>query len=396
MTSCVNRLCLKQQKKKNQYDFSDVFCKVKDLFDASDFVIANLETPLAGEELGYTHSLFSFNSPDELADAIKAAGIDMVTTANNHCLDRGVTGLLRTMAVLDEKHIPYSGTSQDNNNRSAATTFSLGECKAALVSYTYGTNFISNRVILEKHQKDLINLLRPQEERYYITDRDNPQPLFTRAVNKLMRPLRSEYRYAIKKALHMQYNQAHEDNNLNEKTAEPYMEKLFADIEYAKKTADLVFFYPHIGGQFNSKPGAFTEYVFSKALQYGANAIIASHTHVVQKAKYISGTPCFYSIGNFSMSPNSVYLLHDNHPEYGLAVHFYIDNNKIQRCTFSVLKMIEEKRQMLCVWPTDLLFASLRDTQKRRLFLEVSEIVFKVSGRKIKEIRSEYELSIDD
>ena len=99
---CEPRL-LKASKSKGHYNFDGVFQNVKDLFKESDYVIGNLETPLAGKEKGYTNGLFSFNTPDEFADAVKASGIDLVTTANNHCFDRGIDGMIRTLEVLEKK-----------------------------------------------------------------------------------------------------------------------------------------------------------------------------------------------------------------------------------------------------------------------------------------------------
>ena len=85
------------------YDFRPVFEATKKLFNESDFVIGNLETVFAGKEVGYTNSLYSFNTPDEFLDALKESGIDLFLTANNHCLDRGIDGLKRTIHELDSR-----------------------------------------------------------------------------------------------------------------------------------------------------------------------------------------------------------------------------------------------------------------------------------------------------
>ena len=66
-----------------------------------DYVIANLETPIAGEDLQYTKELYSFNSPVQFAEALKMTGVHCVTTANNHCLDRGIDGLKKTVDNLE-------------------------------------------------------------------------------------------------------------------------------------------------------------------------------------------------------------------------------------------------------------------------------------------------------
>lgn len=65
----------------------------------SQFIIANLETPIAGENFEYTKEEYSFCSPQALAEALKNAGVSMVTTANHHCLDRGEEGLKQTMSI---------------------------------------------------------------------------------------------------------------------------------------------------------------------------------------------------------------------------------------------------------------------------------------------------------
>ena len=72
-----------------KYDFCGVFAHTKELIGESDYVIGNLETPLAGKEAGYTNTHICFNAPDEYADALIDAGVDLVSTANNHTFDRG-------------------------------------------------------------------------------------------------------------------------------------------------------------------------------------------------------------------------------------------------------------------------------------------------------------------
>ncbi len=226
---CEPRM-LKAARSDGGYDFSGVFSEVKDLFRRSDYVIGNLETPLAGIDAGYTHGLFTFNAPDELADAVRGAGIDLVITANNHCLDRGIDGLTRTMSVLKQKGIPYVGTGMNDREPGGVVCRSVGETKIAVLAYTYGTNYASNRLLLEDKGYPSVNLLRPQQEFYYVS-KDQPRvSLPMKVFNRLLRRMKLEHRYAVKRALGMQYNQAHEDNSLNEQTAEPYLKKMAEDI----------------------------------------------------------------------------------------------------------------------------------------------------------------------
>lgn len=391
---CEPLLLRAAKREDGSYDFSGVFARMKERFAESDYVIGNLETPLGGAELGYTDELFAFNSPDELACAVMASGIDLVVTANNHCLDRGIEGLLHTMKVLEETGLPYTGTFRSREDRAEAAYAEAGGLKLGIVSYTYGTNYSKNRIVLDPEQQYLINLLRPQQEFYARKDPNERRSLWTRLVNRALRPLSSEKRYAVKKALHMRYNTAQADNNLIEETARPYVERMQADLRRAKEKADLVLFYPHTGGQFNAEPGSFTEYIVKKAVEAGADAVVGSHPHVVQAAKMAGSVPVFYSLGNFSMSPNSSYLLHENLPEYGLAVHFYAEQGRIVKTTFSVLKMLEPKGAMLTVWPADEL-EELPGTDREKLRNDVAQIVAAVTGKttdRDARIRKEYDI----
>lgn len=375
-------LLLKASRKNGSYNFDGVFENVKEMFGKSDFVIGNLENPLAGKEKEYTKGLFSFNTPDEFADAVKGSGIDLVTTANNHCFDRGIDGMFRTMDVLEKKNIPYTGTSKTADDRKEAYYADVNGRKIAVISYTYGTNYAGNRIKIDDSQNYIVNLLRPQEERYFNPVKNKGKVSFSgRVFRKFLSFFNEEKQIHIKKKLGMKYYTAHQDDSLDEATAAPYIKRLQGDIALAKKNADIVLFYPHIGGQFNLEPGIFSDYVFDKAIESGCDAIIASHVHNVQKAEKRNAVPCFYSIGNFSMSPNSVYLLHENLPDYGIAVHLYIEDNGISKITFSVIKMIESKKQSLTVYPVDKLYKELKnEKEKEQLLNDVRQICATVTG----------------
>jgi hypothetical protein len=79
---------------------------------------------------------------------------------------------------------------------------------------------------------------------------------------------------------------------------------------------------PHVGGQFNIKHGAFTEYVVEKALEAGADAIAASHSHIPQNIEWKGSVPCAYCLGNFNMNPRSYLALSEMLTNYGCALHF--------------------------------------------------------------------------
>ena len=82
------------------YNFDNNFKHVKKYIEKADYSLANLETTLAGNDVYPYSSYPMFNSPDELADALKNAGFDLISTINNHSFDKGDLGVERTLSTL--------------------------------------------------------------------------------------------------------------------------------------------------------------------------------------------------------------------------------------------------------------------------------------------------------
>ena len=122
------------KKADGSYDYYPAFAPLQKLMDEADYRIANLETPLAGEEAGWTANIFQFNTPDTIADALKKLGIDALSFANNHTFDRGQAGMLRTLKVLKEKGFAVTGAFEDPKKDRIAY-FTLGDTKVAWVAY---------------------------------------------------------------------------------------------------------------------------------------------------------------------------------------------------------------------------------------------------------------------
>lgn len=123
------------------YDFSHVFSNIADKLQSADLTIGNLETTFAGSERGYS-SYPTFNTPDALAVNLRAIGFDVLSTANNHSLDKGFSGLSRTLDVLDENGISHMGTYASEEDRNEILVKDVNGVKIAMLSYTYGTNGI--------------------------------------------------------------------------------------------------------------------------------------------------------------------------------------------------------------------------------------------------------------
>lgn len=138
------------------YDYKPMIRFAKPWIEQADYAVVNLETTFAG---GPDYSGFpAFNTPDALGDALKDAGFDLVSTANNHCLDRGYDGMVRTLDVLDNLGLAHVGTYRSAVERAAQNgvhVADVGGIKVAFLSYTYGTNGIP----LSKSHPDTVNLL---------------------------------------------------------------------------------------------------------------------------------------------------------------------------------------------------------------------------------------------
>ena len=123
------------------YDYSPCFRFVKDYIQSADLAILNLEVTLAGPPYtGYPQ----FSSPDALAVAALDAGFDIFTTANNHCMDRGRSGLERTLYTLSTLSLPPLGTYLDRQQHDSLHPLIVERngFRLALLTYTYGTNGI--------------------------------------------------------------------------------------------------------------------------------------------------------------------------------------------------------------------------------------------------------------
>ncbi len=121
------------------YDYHPCFKFVKPYTQAVDLAIGNLEVTLAGKPYkGYPQ----FSAPDELLTAIKDMGLDVLVTANNHCVDRGREGLERTIDMLDSMNILHTGTfkTQTEKNKAHPLIIEKSGFRIALLNYTYGTN----------------------------------------------------------------------------------------------------------------------------------------------------------------------------------------------------------------------------------------------------------------
>ena len=124
------------------YSYLPCFQYVRPWIESADYAVGNFETTLNGPPYsGYPQ----FCAPDALAYDIKTIGFDLVTTANNHAMDKGFNGVVRTLDTLDQAGLAHVGgyrTQEEYDQSKGVVLADVGGISVAFLGYTYGTNGI--------------------------------------------------------------------------------------------------------------------------------------------------------------------------------------------------------------------------------------------------------------
>lgn len=154
-----------------KYDFSERFSRVKDLLQGPDFLIANQESVPGGVEIGLS-SYPSFNSPQEIIDTLIDSGVDMVTTANNHTLDRGEKAILSAIDYYEKVDLPYTGSYKSPEDKAEIRVFEINDISFAVLAYAehfngipipQGKEYLVSPLVPEQVEKD-IDLAKEQAD----------------------------------------------------------------------------------------------------------------------------------------------------------------------------------------------------------------------------------------
>jgi len=247
----VGDLILLQDQVKNAYspktggyDFSPMFEYAAPYLRSADLAVGVFEGPMAGEAAGYSTSNYAdnipmhLNFPDSFAAAVKNAGIDLVTTATNHILDKGEAGAMRTLDVLDEAGLAHTGSYRTAAEKSNVQILKAGDLKIAVLSYTYGDNEYDAGYFLSENPS-LTSILVDEKSPYF-----------------------DEVRMSV----------------LN-------------DIDRAKKEKpDLIIVLPHMGTQFTHETDAFQKLWDGIFIDAGANLVLGDHSHDIQPVEFRTST----------------------------------------------------------------------------------------------------------
>lgn len=228
------------------FDFTENFVHVAKMFSEADFVAGNLECTLSESaslmmQEPKVDDAIHCNAPSTYLDAVRYAGFDLLTTANNHCMDTGLQGLFQTIAHLDQYGFLHTGTFL----RESDPRFVLAQIDGIQVAFlSYTTKFNGKNVNLT-----------PEGQQIFLNE----------------------------------YSQ----------------ERLAQDVAQAKsKGAEYIIAYNHWGREYVHEPTK-SQYKWAQEMaDAGVDYIIGAHPHALQPYDILTAAdgrrvPVIYSIGNF-------------------------------------------------------------------------------------------------
>ncbi|MBF8982632.1 CapA family protein [Lutibacter sp. B2] len=269
-----------------EYDFLNNFQFVKPYIQRADVAVCNLETTFGGNDKKYS-SFPRFNTPDSLVHALKDTGLDVIATANNHCLDTGADGVIRTNQIVKNAGLDVIGTTI-NENEEPFVIKNIKGIKVGFISYTYETRPYGK-------YKTLNGLKIPTS--------------FEKNINT--------------------FNYDHLDQEL---------QKMHMNINAMKeKGAELIIFYVHWGNEYHRNPNAYQKKMAKALANFDVDLIFGSHPHVVQPIEFIESDTgkkvmVVYSMGNF-LSNQRYEIMKNRYTEDGIMINATFmktfENNKV-------------------------------------------------------------------
>lgn len=272
--------------RRDTYDFKNTLQYVKEYLSNADLTISNLEGTLSGFE-NYGFSGYpSFNAPDELADAMKWAGIDVVNNMSNHSLDRDTRGFYRTRDVLEDRGFDIIGTrSSADNNRYIIKD--IKGIKVGIISYSYT-----------------------------MTAEGGVRGLNGTPISSEIYPLMNTFR---EDSIEEDFNVMKEEIN-----------------KMKNDGAEVIIFYMHWGDEYELEPNETQVKMAKFFANNGVDIVFATHPHSLQPIDVIKSedglheTSVIYSMGNF-LSSQRTERIENPYTEDGVIVFVKINKNEDTR-----------------------------------------------------------------
>lgn len=232
------------------YDFTKMYELIKPIVQTYDIAYYNQETILGGKELG-VNDYPTFNSPQEVGDAMIDAGFNLVSLASNHTIDSGEKAVLASRQYWDSKsQVLAVGSYASEEDRNKVRIMTKNNITYTMLNYTYGTNGIP----VPSGKDYLVNV--------WPTDLD---------LNDVERD--TEY--------------------------QAYKEQVKKDIDAVRSQVDVLIVAMHWGVEYTHEPTEYEKDMAEYLASLDVDIIIGAHPHVIQPVTWIDDTLVIYSLGNF-------------------------------------------------------------------------------------------------
>lgn len=231
-------------------DYLPIYANTLEMQQAADLSYINFETICAGDDFGLS-GYPDFNGPVEMIDTLSQTGVNWISTASNHSLDRGPEGLLFEMSYINDHYpqITYTGTYMNEEAYNTPMVKEINGIKVGMATFTYGLN---GRVLPEGYEW-LIDVYADNDG---TVDYDRMKTVLDR---------------------------------LNE-------------------VSDVQIVTMHWGEEYQNTPNDQQKAVAQFLHENGVEAVIGTHPHVIQPAEMMVSedqtTLVYYSLGNFLSAQN--------------------------------------------------------------------------------------------
>lgn len=225
------------------------FSGIRDLLDAADLAIVNLECTLTTSEQKLPKN-FNFRARPELVEILKAGSVDVCSLANNHAADFGPEGVAETIATLDAAGIAHFGAGPTQDAARAPLILEAGGMRLGFLGY------------------------------YFQAGRDMIEP-------------REVYATATRAGVAGAY-----------KSVPAIRRMVREDLTLLVPRVDAAIVYFHWGweGRYVVRP--YQRDLAHLCVDLGCRAVLGAHPHRVQGVEVYGGAPIFYSLANFVYGGN--------------------------------------------------------------------------------------------
>ena len=296
------------------------FVSLVEMFREADVGYTNLEMLMHDFEHspGSAGGTFTGSDPRNLEE-LKWAGINLVSTANNHAYDYGEGGVMTNLDHVHKSGLAHAGTGRNTSEARAPGYLDTAKGRVALISVS-STFSEAGRALDQrpdiKGRPGLnalrFNLTHTVDRNAFDELKRVSRGLGFEANNAALRRFRppgaviedtdTQLGFLGKKFV------LGEDFGISSKPNTQDMEENLKWIRDARRMADWVFvaFHCHESGATRDEPPEFLTTFARACIDEGADAFLGHGPHVTRGVEIYHGKPIFYSLGNFIFQNDTV------------------------------------------------------------------------------------------